>query len=293
MHARPLMDWMHGSGPSRTGTFSGTTATVVNIGAAGSPLTGPQFGGNCSIGGIVLHRHQFPEHLPEHVFLRGSGQRLDQEPDVRCEQPADRRARLCHRPPGRGAHGREPDHREAVLRALLRRVVQGRLCRVRESAADGGRVGEHDVRAEPARRAVHRQRLLGSGSAPAQLPVDFQRRVADRPEHGGQSGAHLHGARGRAHPLRRDAQGDRQRGGDEHEDADHFPEQQPADRGHHQPGGRVAVSAHRGHGVHLDGECVGRRARERAAGVPMADDPAPQQPRASESGRHRTRPRRR
>ena len=51
MHTRPLMDWMHGAGPSRTGTFSGTTATVINIGAAGSPLMGPQFGGNCSIGG--------------------------------------------------------------------------------------------------------------------------------------------------------------------------------------------------------------------------------------------------
>ena len=168
MHTRPLMDWRHGSGPSRTGSFSGTTATVANIGAAGSPLMGPQFGGNCSIGGSFYLGTNFPSTYQNSYFFADLGERLDQEPDLRREQPADRRARFCHGPRGRGAHGRAPDHREAVLRALLRRLVQGRLCRDRESAAHRGGDGEHAVRAEPVGRAVHRQRLVGSGRAPAQ-----------------------------------------------------------------------------------------------------------------------------
>src|SRR5687768_11318292 len=52
VHHRPILDWKQDSGPSRTGTFSGQTATVVNIGAAGSPVAGPQFGGSASVGGI-------------------------------------------------------------------------------------------------------------------------------------------------------------------------------------------------------------------------------------------------
>ena len=66
MHKRPTIDWQHGTtGPSRTGTFSGTgSATVINIGAAGSPVSGPQFGGNCAIGGVFYSYNDFP---PEYV----------------------------------------------------------------------------------------------------------------------------------------------------------------------------------------------------------------------------------
>jgi glucose/arabinose dehydrogenase len=52
MHRRPQIDWFHGSGPSRTSTFNASGfATITNIGAPGSPVPGPQFGGFCSIGG--------------------------------------------------------------------------------------------------------------------------------------------------------------------------------------------------------------------------------------------------
>ncbi len=73
MHARPLMDWRHGSGPSRTGRFSGTTATVINIGAAGSPLMGPQFGGNCSIGGSFYLGTNFPSTYQNSYFFGDLG----------------------------------------------------------------------------------------------------------------------------------------------------------------------------------------------------------------------------
>src|SRR5204863_3946887 len=52
VHARPAIDWKHGSGPARTGSFSGTNASVVTVGAAGSPVQGSSFGGACSIGGV-------------------------------------------------------------------------------------------------------------------------------------------------------------------------------------------------------------------------------------------------
>lgn len=60
VHTRPALDWKHGNGPARTGVFTGTTAAVVEIGAAGSPVAGPQFGGNCSVGGTWYLGNQFP-----------------------------------------------------------------------------------------------------------------------------------------------------------------------------------------------------------------------------------------
>jgi glucose/arabinose dehydrogenase len=60
VHTRPAADWMHGAGPSRVGIFSGGVASTINIGAAGSPVSGPQFGGNCSIGGTWYTGTAFP-----------------------------------------------------------------------------------------------------------------------------------------------------------------------------------------------------------------------------------------
>jgi glucose/arabinose dehydrogenase len=51
-HVRPLIDWRHGSstgGPSRTKTYSGQSATSINLNAPGSPIPGPNFGGNCAV----------------------------------------------------------------------------------------------------------------------------------------------------------------------------------------------------------------------------------------------------
>jgi len=62
------MDWKHGVGPSRTGTYRGTDAAVINIGAPGSPVQGPQFGGNCSVGGTWYQGKNFPASYKNAYF---------------------------------------------------------------------------------------------------------------------------------------------------------------------------------------------------------------------------------
>ncbi|TGE17331.1 InlB B-repeat-containing protein [Hymenobacter elongatus] len=69
VHTRPLIDWGHGDGPSRTGIFSGQTAATVNIGAAGSPVSGPQFGGNSSSGGVFYPYSDFPAGYQNAYFF--------------------------------------------------------------------------------------------------------------------------------------------------------------------------------------------------------------------------------
>jgi glucose/arabinose dehydrogenase len=68
VHRRPAADWQHGTGPSRVGIFSGTTASTINIGASGSPVPGPQFGGNCSIGGTWYTGTVFPTNYQNTYF---------------------------------------------------------------------------------------------------------------------------------------------------------------------------------------------------------------------------------
>ncbi|GAB3853117.1 hypothetical protein GCM10028822_21550 [Hymenobacter terrigena] len=70
VHTRPLIDWTHNpSGPSRTGTFSGSTPTTINIGAAGSPVSGPQFGGNSVTGGVFYPYTDFPAPYANSYFF--------------------------------------------------------------------------------------------------------------------------------------------------------------------------------------------------------------------------------
>jgi len=60
VHTRPAFDWKHGTGPARTGIYDASgNAAVINIGAAGSPVSGPQFPGNCSIGGVWYTNSDF------------------------------------------------------------------------------------------------------------------------------------------------------------------------------------------------------------------------------------------
>lgn len=59
-HRRPALDWKHGTGPARVGIFSGNNAAVINVGAAGSPVSGDSFAGNCSIGGTWYTNTDFP-----------------------------------------------------------------------------------------------------------------------------------------------------------------------------------------------------------------------------------------
>ena len=61
MHARPAIDWQHETGPARTGIYAANgTAAVTNIGGPGSPVSGPQFGGTSSIGGVWYQGDDFP-----------------------------------------------------------------------------------------------------------------------------------------------------------------------------------------------------------------------------------------
>lgn len=46
-HVRPVLDWRHPSGPARTKVYSANQAAVIDVGAPGSPVAGPQFGGEC------------------------------------------------------------------------------------------------------------------------------------------------------------------------------------------------------------------------------------------------------
>ncbi|QHT65828.1 PKD domain-containing protein [Rhodocytophaga rosea] len=60
VHTRPVLDWKHGTVLARTGTFSGSTATVTNVGASGSPISGSMFKGNSSTGGVFYTGDDFP-----------------------------------------------------------------------------------------------------------------------------------------------------------------------------------------------------------------------------------------
>ena len=74
VHTRPAVDWRHGSGPSRTSYYDGSgDSVVVNVGAGGSPVSGPQFGGNCSIGGAWYTGTDFPVNFQNTYFQADYG----------------------------------------------------------------------------------------------------------------------------------------------------------------------------------------------------------------------------
>ena len=73
LHARPALDWNHGGPPSRTGIFNGNDAAIINIGAAGSPVSGPQFGGNCAVGGLWYQGSQLPATYQNTYFFGDLG----------------------------------------------------------------------------------------------------------------------------------------------------------------------------------------------------------------------------
>ena len=60
MHTRPVIDAAHFD-VARTAVFNGTTAGEALIGAAGSPVAGPQFGANAIVGGVFYNGTDFPE----------------------------------------------------------------------------------------------------------------------------------------------------------------------------------------------------------------------------------------
>ena len=66
-HSRPVVDWLHGN-QSRCGGFSGNSAVTYNLGASGSPVTGPQFGGNCAVGGPWMAGQNMPAGYQNSTF---------------------------------------------------------------------------------------------------------------------------------------------------------------------------------------------------------------------------------
>jgi glucose/arabinose dehydrogenase len=48
-HTRPLIDWRHGTGPSRTKTYNGQSAASIHLNDPASPIPGPDFGGSCAV----------------------------------------------------------------------------------------------------------------------------------------------------------------------------------------------------------------------------------------------------
>ncbi len=74
VHTPPIIDWFHSlTGPSRTGIFSGQTHGVINIGAAGSPVSGPQFGGSAAVAGVFYTGQDFPEDYRNTFFFGDYG----------------------------------------------------------------------------------------------------------------------------------------------------------------------------------------------------------------------------
>lgn len=71
MHTRPVIDVSHltnPEGPARAATFFDTTAGEILVGAPGSPVAGPQFGANASVGGVFYTGTDFPEQYRGKYF---------------------------------------------------------------------------------------------------------------------------------------------------------------------------------------------------------------------------------
>ncbi|MFD2515318.1 PQQ-dependent sugar dehydrogenase [Pontibacter locisalis] len=81
VHARPAIDWANASvadntAPvpvTRTGTFNGEDAAVVNVGTAGSPVSGEPFYGSSSTGGIWFTGNSMPSEFRNTYFFGDYG----------------------------------------------------------------------------------------------------------------------------------------------------------------------------------------------------------------------------
>ena len=75
LHARPVLDWNHYSAVTRTPTYDGGgQATVANVGAAGSPVSGTPFFGNCAAGGAWYSGSAFPVPYRDSYYLAEWGE---------------------------------------------------------------------------------------------------------------------------------------------------------------------------------------------------------------------------
>ncbi len=75
LHTRPALDWNHASAITRTPTYGGSgQAQTANVGAPGSPVSGTQFQGNCSVGGTWYTCSNFPAQYQNTYFHADWGQ---------------------------------------------------------------------------------------------------------------------------------------------------------------------------------------------------------------------------
>ena len=77
LQRRPALDWNHNNAITRSPSYGPNgEAQVVNVGTAGSPVTGDQFQGNCSVGGVWYTGTTFPATYQNTLFHADWGRGL-------------------------------------------------------------------------------------------------------------------------------------------------------------------------------------------------------------------------
>ncbi len=72
VHRRPILDWSHSGGLARTPAFASGAATTVVVGDAGG-AAGTPFNGSCTIGGPLVHAHDWPAPWDDALFFGDYG----------------------------------------------------------------------------------------------------------------------------------------------------------------------------------------------------------------------------
>jgi len=67
VHSRPVIEWSH-AGRARCSFYDGTASQVLDVGAPGAPVQGPQFGGSAAVGGVWYTGTSYPESYRNTYF---------------------------------------------------------------------------------------------------------------------------------------------------------------------------------------------------------------------------------
>ncbi|MEO5570005.1 MAG: PKD domain-containing protein [Bacteroidia bacterium] len=73
-HARPAIDYQHGSSHARTGIWNGTSASQIDLNQSGSPVPGPVFPGNAAAGSAWYTGTKYPVVYQNTYFQADYGQ---------------------------------------------------------------------------------------------------------------------------------------------------------------------------------------------------------------------------
>ncbi|MBP9079887.1 MAG: PQQ-dependent sugar dehydrogenase [Flavobacteriales bacterium] len=92
VHSRPVIDWRHGF-QSRCSAFNGNTAVSFDLDDPQSPMPGPRFGGNASVGGTFIQGTGWPAGYQDNYFMADYGgawlRRVAMSPDNKAVQVFD------------------------------------------------------------------------------------------------------------------------------------------------------------------------------------------------------------